>query len=532
MIHARARHLGVGPLEELGAQFAVGHFEDRVVKAHFLGEPTPHLARWPALARRIDRFLVVGEIQVPPGPHHVLGFAGHRGWQHEVGIFRRVGEEVLGHDREQVFALEARHDLVGLGGLADGVGAVDEQALNRRVEGHLARQGRTELEVVHDAGAGADPIGARVLCKVDRELPDRHLEQAAANVPPRADEGWKCTDRADGLGATSAPFQRDADANDGGLGGRELAGKRYDVGCLYARDGFDEGWRELGGARFQLLKAVGVFIHVVLIDEALFDDRINDAHDERAIGAGLGADVPVGSFRGAGLEAVDDDDLRAALLGFEHERPVMQVGRDGVTGPDHNELRVDEAFGIDPARRANGQQPSGRRARGAEGLFVDRGAEAIEERVARVDALHEAHVAQIAVGHDGLRAMLGDDLAPFQADFGDGFVPSDTFELAGAFGARAAQRIEQAIGVGVMGCEVFQLHAEAAPRERVIFLAPHLDKATAAHVIVHGAGVGAIVGAGAVERLGGEGFVHGLIPVRALHYGAATRLHGGVAMAT
>ncbi len=128
--------------------------------------------------------------------------------------------------------------------------------------------------------------------------------------------------------------------------------------------------------------------------------------------------------------AVDDDDLGAALLRLEHERPVVQVGRDRIARPDHDVLAVHEALGIDAAGRPMRQQPRGRRARGAVGLLVDRRAEPVEERIARVDALHEAHVAEIALRHDRLRAVLGDDLAPALADLADRLVPGDALDIA------------------------------------------------------------------------------------------------------
>ena len=50
-------------------------------------------------------------------------------------------------------------DLVGLGRLAHRIGAVHEQALDRRIELHLAGQRLAELEIVDDARAGLDPVG-------------------------------------------------------------------------------------------------------------------------------------------------------------------------------------------------------------------------------------------------------------------------------------------------------------------------------------------------------------------------------------
>ena len=181
--------------------------------------------------------------------------------------------------------------------------------------------------------------------------------------------------------------------------------------------------------------------------------------------------VPVAGLCRAGFVPIDDDDLGAALLGFEHERPVMQVGRDRVAGPDDDVLAMHEAFRVDAAGGPMRQKPCRRRARRAVGLLVDRRAEAIEEWVAGIDALHEAHVAEIALRHDRLApyvAMISRQRLPISEMASSQVMRS---KLPRPFGPDAAQRIHQPVRIGVMIVEILELHAQAAPRERVVLVA-------------------------------------------------------------
>ncbi len=427
---------------------------------------------------------------------------------------------MLGDDGEQVLAFQPLDDLVRLRRLADRVGAEDEQALDGRIEPHLADERLTEPQVVDDARAGLDEVGTGGLHPVDGEIPQRKLQHAAADVAPRAGERRDGVDGARRLGAAGRPLDGDADADGGGLAGRELARELDDVRRLHAGDLLDILGRELLGALLQLREAADVLVDVVLVDETLLDHRIDDAHGKRAVGAGSRADVPVTGLGGARLVGVDDHDLGAALLRLEHERPVMQVGRDRVARPDDDVLAVHEALGVDAARRSVRQQPCRRGARRAVGLLVHRRAEAIEERIPRVDALHEAHVAEIALRHDRLRAVLGDDVAPATADLGDRFFPGNAFEVVAAVGARtlgadAAQRVHQAIGIVMMVVEVLELHAQRSARDRMLLVPLHIDELAVIHLVDHRARIRAVVRTGAEEGFGGvELLVHWCPPGR------------------
>src|SRR5581483_4614888 len=103
------------------------------------------------------------------------------------------------------------------------------------------------------------------------------------------------------------------------------------------------------------------------------------------------------------------------------------------------------------------------------------------ERIARGDALHQPHIAEIGIGHDRLAAVGGDDLAPASADLLDRLLPRDALELYRALGSGSPQGKHQTVGIVVMVVEVLELHAEPAPRHRVLLVAPDLDELAVLH---------------------------------------------------
>ena len=297
------------------------------------------------------------------------------------------------------------------------------------------------------------------------------------------------------------PLQRHAHADADGLLGRHLAGELTDVLGRDAGDPRRPFGRTVGGALLQLLVADRVVVHVVLVDEALRDDRVDQRHGEGAVRAGLRRDVPVGRLGGSRRIGVDHDDLGALLLGILDDGPMMQVRADAVARPDHDVLRVDVAVGVETGRRADRQQPGRARSFAAEGALGHRGAHAVEEGVAAVQPVHEPLVAEIAVGHDGFRPVLVDDRLPARHDRVEGFVPGDALELLRALRSDPLHWIEQPVGMVVPLLVVFQFHAETAAGHRVVRVALHTQQLAVLDLEQHRAGVRAVVRAAAEEGL-------------------------------
>jgi hypothetical protein len=364
---------------------------------------------------------------------------------------------------------------------------------NRWVEPELSGQRGAELELVDHPGSRRNPVGPTDLVEPRRELPDRHLDGAAAHVPPGADQGREAGDGPDRLPAATAPFQRDALPDRGRLRGGVLPGELPDVSGRYAGDLRDP----LGGVLRRPLGELGVpdgvLLDVVLVDQALLDDRADQAHGEGAVRARPDPDVPVGLTGGPGPHRVDDDDLRALLLRLEHERPRVEVRAGHVHAPHDDVARVRQALHIQAAGGADRHDPRRRRARFAVRLLRDARAEAVEERVTRGQAVEDALVTEVGVRHDRLWAVLGDDAVPAVPDLGQCVVPGDAGELARSLGSGAPHRVQQAVRLVVVLGEAPQLDAQTAPRHGMVGVAPDVDQPAALDVVQHRAGVGAVV---------------------------------------
>ena len=327
-------------------------------------------------------------------------------------------------------------------------------------------------------------------------------------MAPRADQPGQAGQGAHGVAARRVALDRDAHADDRGLGGGELARQRPDVGGGKAGDRGDPVRRETGCAVFQLLVADRVVRDIVVVDKVFGDDDVDHAEREGGVGARLDRQVPVGLFRRAGGDRVDDDDLGAAALGLGDERPVVQVVADRVDRPQDDVAGVDEAFRIDRRGRPAGHEEGGDGGGIAEGALGDGCAQLVEEGVADIQPVQDALGAEIAVGQDGGRPVAIDDLLPAARDFVQGLVPAERLEFPLALGAGPAQRGQHPVVAVDPVLVVVDLDAQAALGERVVRVAPHVDDLAVADGRQHRTGIGTIVRTGAEYGL----FAHRISP--------------------
>jgi hypothetical protein len=81
-----------------------------VSESHAQGEEAHDLAMRLGLAQRCDRRVVHRDVVVAPGAYDVEVLELGGGGQDDVRVAGRVGEEVLQHHREEIFASEAFAD--------------------------------------------------------------------------------------------------------------------------------------------------------------------------------------------------------------------------------------------------------------------------------------------------------------------------------------------------------------------------------------------------------------------------------------
>ena len=147
----------------------------------------------------------------------------------------------------------------------------------RRIEFQLARERGAQVELVDDTRTGLDPVGALDEVEIERELPDRHFDSAAAHMAPGAHQCRQRADEADGIAAARAALEGHAFADRRRLDGRVLASELANIVGRNASDRRDTFWRILLRAGFKFVVAQRVFVDVVVIHQVLGDDHVHHA---------------------------------------------------------------------------------------------------------------------------------------------------------------------------------------------------------------------------------------------------------------
>ena len=436
---------------------------------------------------------------MPPGIHDVELFELGRRRQHDIGVARGIGDELLADHGEQILAGKAPQHLVLLRCDHCGVGVVDEQRADLAVE--LAEQRRSQPPLVENRRALGDPVGPAEHVPVERKRPDRHMQYAAAAMAPRADERGQAGHGAHRVAARGIALDGDAHPDDRGLGGGEFAGQGPDIAGGKPGDPGHPVRVEAGRAGFQILVADCVVLDIVAVDQVLGDDHVDHAERERRVGAGPDREMPVRLPGGAGGDRIDDHDPGAAALRLGDERPVMQIGADRVDRPQHDVSRMDEALRVHRRSRAAGHEE--RRDGGgiAERALRHRRPHLVEERIARVQPVQDPFGAEIAVRQDRGATVAVDDFAPAPGNLPQRLVPGNRLERPRPLGAGAAQRGKHPVLAVHPVLVVVHLDAKPAAGERVVRVAPHRDRPAVAHRRQHRAGIGTIVRTGAEHRL-------------------------------
>ena len=304
-----------------------------------------------------DHLDVVGAV----GADDVVALEIGRRRQDDVGVARRVREERVVDDREEILAGEAaahRHRV----GTGDGrIIRGDEDRADRRV-GQLEER-LAEPRVVHDPRRG----GARGLANegaIQAEARRRHEKRAAAHAVVRPRHAWEQRDGADGLAAVHAAGHALAHADEGRPRAAVEVRETIQIGDGHARDRRHGGRVEARqDVALEPVEADRLARDVVAIAEAVAREDVHHAERQRRVRADVDSQVPVGALGGAAPPRLDHDELGAARAGLLDERPDVDVGREEIGAPGDDEVGLGHGLGIGPAHAAARRVPARLRAR-------------------------------------------------------------------------------------------------------------------------------------------------------------------------
>lgn len=326
-------------------------------------------------------------------------------------------------------------------------------------------------------------------------------ERGGAGAADVAGDEREVVDDGDGGGALGGVVDAHGPADEGGFGGAVEVGYALDGGFREAGDLGYVGRGEVLDEGGEVVEAFDVGIDVAAVDEAVADEDVGDAVEERDVGAGLNGEVEVGHHGGLGDARIGDDEgaVPVALETLAEDGVIVgHVGADEEDDVGGFEVGV----GAGRAVAAKGELVAGDGAGHAEGgvAVVVGGAEAeLDELAEGVELLGE----ELAGADDaeGVGAVLRLDGADAPDHGVDGFLPGD--------GDKGAVLAEEGCGGTAGGGEnvVFgkAFGAELAAVDGVIWVAASCDGFAIAGADEHATADGAVATGGGGPGVGDAG---------------------------
>ena len=216
----------VRPVEGLFHQGLIVFEQTRIDKAHVPGKLPEDLGVRPAFSERLYGGPIDGEVQVTVRLQDVGVFEHSGCGQHDVGPVHGVGAEELVYRDEQVFAREAAAHVVLIGSDRGRVRVVDVERLDRRVEARI--EGFAQGRHVDGARPRSDHLGPGQPRGGLRERARGRELDAAAHVPPVADESGQTGDEPDRVTAARRAVEAVVDADGRRTRRRVLTGELLD----------------------------------------------------------------------------------------------------------------------------------------------------------------------------------------------------------------------------------------------------------------------------------------------------------------
>ena len=407
--------------------------------------------------------LVEREVEVAPRDREVEVLDLRRGRQHDVGVARGVGEELLDHDREQVVARQSGDDPVLVGRITAGL----ELCTTSSSIGGSSAPGCVRTSPSRDMlrlrRSGRSSVASATSCQIWHER-----ASPPTDLAPRAQDRGQHRDGAQDLLAVLAVLRTDqrADAGRPSVAIR-CASHSTRSGSIPVASAVRAGSHAAASAR-EVVPPGRVPGDPVRVDEPVALEDVHQPEDQCDVGARTHLQEDVGSRRGVGADRVDHDDDGAGRPGLLDDRPQVAVGDAGVGPPQHDRARVAQRLGVDAERDV---EHLGRAAEGG-------GAAQLAVDVARADGVEQPvdqdpHLDQALGAGEG---ELQDRLGPARVDQGahpagderDRLVPRDRLELAAPLRAGPTQRRQHTVGVVHAVEETVHLGAQRSAGERVV----------------------------------------------------------------
>jgi hypothetical protein len=320
-------------------------------------------------------------------------------------------------------------------------------------------------------------------------------------MSPRTYHSRQHGDRAYGHATACVPLHAVIQANDARLRLRILARQRHDALGGQAGDLGSTLRPILLHPRTQFRFANRVPLQIIPIFQPFRKDHVQYPQRQCRICAGVERYVLVALRRRARTVRIDGDHLCAVRSGALDKRPQMRVGCQRIGAPQQHELCIRELLGIGTDALANGVSIPRRTRRRADRAVEQRRAQLVEEAPVHRAVHQHAPCASIRIRQDRLGSVLSND--PFEAtgDLIERFVPADALPLPRAARSNPAHGVQHT--VGVVGTLDVARHfgAQKALRDGMRRVTRHLDRLAVLDGHEHGAGVGAVVRAGAAHNL-------------------------------
>ena len=264
------------------------------------------------------------------------------------------------------------------------------------------------------------------------------------------------------------PDQR---TEEGRLRGRVFAREAFDLIGGEAHNGRHRLRRVIAGAFDQGVVSHGVARDVVEIDQGVAHHHVHHRESQRRVASGFDLQVPVRGLGGTRANRIDNHKPGSAALRFAYVRPVVEIGDDGVSAPQHDVAAVDDVFRVDTGPHAEGRGHSGPGDTPADRSLQVSAAHDPEETAVDGRHLDQALHSRGAVRHNGLGSRFSDDSPPSTGDVFECLVPRDALEASFSLSAHALHGMEQAVGVIDLLEVVVDLRAQPATGERMRFVA-------------------------------------------------------------